>query len=186
MKKLMIAAAIVCAAALSQAACIDWSVSNNAILMSDGVSKPAKNTLVYLINGDTALDTIAAAVSAGNISEQNWFYGSAATDNTKGRISYNKVDAGTKLTVGQAYNFSALIIDGDKYMLSGVQNQVAYKDGEEAMSVNFASDLFGANAQTAALPGAQNGWATAAVPEPTSGLLLLLGVAGLALKRKRA
>ena len=33
----------------------------------------------------------------------------------------------------------------------------------------------------------QAGWyQTAAVPEPTSGLLLLLGVAGLALKRKRA
>jgi len=29
-------------------------------------------------------------------------------------------------------------------------------------------------------------WNTAVVPEPTSGLLLLLGVAGLALKRKRA
>ena len=29
-------------------------------------------------------------------------------------------------------------------------------------------------------------WQTVAVPEPTSGLLLLLGVAGLALKRKRA
>ena len=29
-------------------------------------------------------------------------------------------------------------------------------------------------------------WSTAAVPEPTSGLLILLGMAGLALKRKRA
>ena len=28
-------------------------------------------------------------------------------------------------------------------------------------------------------------WTTAAVPEPTSGLLLLLGVAGLALRRKQ-
>ena len=30
------------------------------------------------------------------------------------------------------------------------------------------------------------GWSVSAVPEPTSGLLLLLGVAGLALRRKRA
>ena len=29
-------------------------------------------------------------------------------------------------------------------------------------------------------------WSTAAVPEPTSGLLMLLSLAGLALKRKRA
>ena len=29
-------------------------------------------------------------------------------------------------------------------------------------------------------------WATASVPEPTSGLLMLLGMAGLALRRRRA
>ena len=34
--------------------------------------------------------------------------------------------------------------------------------------------------------GASDYRTAAAVPEPTSGLLLLLGVAGLALKRKRA
>ena len=33
---------------------------------------------------------------------------------------------------------------------------------------------------------ADNQWQAVAVPEPTSGLLLLLGVAGLALKRRRA
>jgi hypothetical protein len=33
---------------------------------------------------------------------------------------------------------------------------------------------------------AQTAWTAVTVPEPTSGLLLLLGVAGLALKRKRA
>ena len=34
--------------------------------------------------------------------------------------------------------------------------------------------------------GTQGGWQSTAVPEPTSGLLLLLGIAGLALKRKHA
>ena len=184
MKKLMIAALIVCAAALSQAACIDWSVPNSAWTVPSG-AKPASGTLVYLINGDTALDTVAAAVAAGNVTEQSWFYGSAATDNTKGRIPENKVSS-ANLANNTFYNFSALMVDGDKYMVSKAANQMAYKDGEEAMAVSFSSGLLGANAQTAALSGAVNGWATAAVPEPTSAMLLVLGVAGLALKRKRA
>ena len=33
---------------------------------------------------------------------------------------------------------------------------------------------------------ATSGWQTTAVPEPTSGLLMLLGIAGLALRRRRA
>ncbi len=48
----------------------------------------------------------------------------------------------------------------------------------------FAKAL-GVGAQSISFEG--NGtWTAAAIPEPTSGLLLLLGVAGLALKRKRA
>ena len=34
--------------------------------------------------------------------------------------------------------------------------------------------------------GAATSWQTAAIPEPTSGLLMLLGMAGLALSRRRA
>ena len=185
MKKLMIAAAIVCAAAFVQAASIDWSIGNSAWKNAAG-SNPASGTLVYLINGDTALDIVAAAVTAGNYASQDWYYGSATTDNTKGRVSKTTLASG-KLTAGTEYNFATLMIDGDKYMVSKVNPQNAYNPTtEDPLAISFTSSFYGANAQTAALPGAENGWATAAVPEPTSAMLLLLGMAGLALKRKRA
>ena len=117
MKKLMIAAEILSATIISQAASINWEVSNSAWIDAAG-NKPAKGTLVYLINGDTALDTTASAVAAGTVTEQNWFFGSAATDNTKGRIS-ELTTASANLNAGTGYNFSALMIDGDKYMVSG-------------------------------------------------------------------
>lgn len=46
------------------------------------------------------------------------------------------------------------------------------------LALTIGGDVGGGSTATA--------WSTAAVPEPTSGLLLILGMAGLALKRKRA
>ena len=46
------------------------------------------------------------------------------------------------------------------------------------------ANIFG-GAGTATTGGIRN-WAPAAVPEPTSGLLMLIGMAGLALRRRRA
>ena len=181
MKKLMIAAAVVCATAFVQAASIDWSVPNSAWKNASG-NNPASGSLIYLINGDTALDTIASAVKAGTVASQDWFYGS------KGYIANNTIDGGSKLTAGSEYNFSALIVDGDKYMVSKSYAQNAYTPGvDEATAVSFGSAFFGVNALTYNATTAANGWAaTTAAPEPTSAMLLLLGVAGLALKRKRA
>ena len=190
MKKLMIALAAVAVAAVTQAASVDWGIAQNQWTLNDG-SKAAAGFTVYLIDGTTALNTIAAAIDGKTgafDADQSWVFGSAATTGTKGKVT-ELTTTTDKLTRGADYDFSVLMIDagaegGPKYMVSDTFTQTAYLSGtDEAMGVAFTSDLLGENALTASASAA-NGWA--AVPEPTSGLLLLLGVAGLALKRKRA
>ena len=191
MKKLMIALAVAVVAAVSQAASVDWSVANNSWVLDSG-SKAASGFTVYLINGATALDTVAAAIDGKTgafNADQSWVYGSATTDNGKGRVT-ELTTTTDKLARGTKYDFSVLMIDtsaegGPKYMVSDTFAQKAYKVGDdEALGISFTGDLLGENALTYNATSAANGWA--AVPEPTSGLLLLLGVAGLALRRKRA
>jgi hypothetical protein len=68
------------------------------------------------------------------------------------------------------------------YLETGTSGTTSYMSGTDPIAV----------AKMVSATSVGNGGATwteatiAAVPEPTSGLLLLLGVAGLALKRKRA
>ncbi len=190
MKKLMIAFAAVAVAAVTQAASVDWSVANNSWTLDSG-AKAATGYTVYLINGATSLETIAAAINSTTgafDADQTWVFGSSVTANAKGSVAPNTVTT-DKLTRGSSYDFSVLIIDataagGPKYMVSATSTQTAYLSGtDEAMGVAFGVDRLGANALTYNATTAANGWA--AVPEPTSGLLLLLGMAGLALKRKR-
>jgi len=65
---------------------------------------------------------------------------------------------------------------------------VLYSSGDESAVRVFSATSDGvtwlADDSTTRSAGTAGAWT--AVPEPTSGLLLLLGVAGLALRRKRA
>ena len=180
MKKIMFALALLAAVAV-QAASISWGVSNNAFSLASGSSYSSKNNItVYLIDAAYS-ESIVEAIGAGTFSTSTaGVLDSATTSNTKGAVASHEVNS-SALTAGQAYDFAALIVDTvngqTMYNMTANMNRMAYTAGvDEAVTIAFAATQFSSG----------TGWTEAAgTPEPTSGLLLLLGGAMLALRRKQ-
>ena len=188
MKKLMIAAAIVCAAAMSQAASIAWvNVGNTSgIYDLNGTTK-----LTSTLAGTYALEVSLMQVAAG---------GDKAVQTLSGKSAINSMTAG-QLASGAtwSYTFDVDATTGDEFYIllsmtkdgkdyemkidnAGSNWAIAATDNTGKDTFTWAAGTYGGLSETATV----GKWSVAAVPEPTSGLLLLLGVAGLALKRKRA
>ena len=176
MKKLMIAAAIVCAAAFAQAANFSWGFNNDQIFGPEGYVDGDG----YLLDGNAYLyiaDTLIAGPA--NI-DGNYTYGvfdNSAVD-TMGKVQALERGDISESFVGQAYKLVLQTTDG-KYQVEVIGISDFATVGAGAGEPNFNYETF---LSTAGISAGQ--WQ--AVPEPTSGLLLLIGVAGLALRRRRA
>lgn len=181
MKKLIIALAAITVAALSQAASVDWSVAGKTFAPSGddpATNGRAKNYLVYAFSASD-YSTVTAALSAGKVSDAIALSVSNARTTATGAAggSISGVTGSTYdmfLVAFDTYSAADAGIDTAKnYIVSATLTASTYEPPATGTPLSYTSANFGSGS-----------WA--AVPEPTSGLLLLLGMAGLALKRKRA
>lgn len=185
MKKLMITLAVVAVAAVSQAASAVWG--SGTVKTPSGDNAVASVTAyMWVIDADTYA-TYSGITDGKAMSDAIWgAYGSDLTSADKSGKTAKSVkkltDDSKNYGVGDKA-YAALIYThgtGDDLQYIGNVGMVTFESALDAESGSMALYLFGDSTKGA------TAWTAAAVPEPTSGLLLLLGMAGLALKRKRA
>lgn len=181
MKKIMLTAAIVCAAVMSYGAAVEWGAGTITRFDGETANKDVSGYLFQITASEYASysamdaetlsktiyadykDSLASAVVTGTASK-------------KGALTLEGIDA----TAGTPVYAAVLYVDGvdSSYVMGNVASVTWGGVGTPGVG-ELANMKLGDTASAGAT-------AWAAVPEPTSGLLMLVGLAGLALRRRRA
>ena len=174
MKKLMVilGSALICSAA--SAATALWSASET-FADSEGVAfTDSRNIAAYLFD--------AASVTQSDLFN-SWKGGAADVSGAKVTSTwYDAYMLDVTAEVGNSGTKSLFwaVVNGEDLFISSIVEKPISAIGET--SFDWADESGNVFKGATSFGGA--GWY--AVPEPTSGLLMLLGMAGLALRRKRA
>ena len=188
MKKIVIAAAVICAALVSQAAQVKWVsgsnfigvdaalVGDNGAYAADGANLKGNSTLTYVLSiyaagTDNLVYTANGAMKFGTTNQKtnlSW---------TDDAIQLGTSDDYVITLTGTQSDLTARGVDGEfDYSAATISTTISGTVTTKASGFTTLAD----NASSWTVSG------VAAVPEPTSGLLMLVGLAGLALRRRRA
>ena len=192
MKKLMIVAAVAISAVVANAAQTKWGFTDE-YEGDDGAD--LSGYTAYLISsanwdttdvGGSLAKAIAVAPYAdwSDDSDGNGYYAYSFNDNAVTGLSED--------LVGQGQDYYIVFADASHYAASAVTGDIIAA-GDNTQPTAFLDDTFSLAASDLTSygtpeppPGPGPDDPSGGVPEPTSGLLLLVGLAGMALKRKIA
>lgn len=190
MKKLMLAVAVVGAAIIGQAATVTWNSNATKLVDKDGnvqTGLSSGSIMLVLLSDSTGWSDGTWSAAKGSVTELA--SASIGTGKAAGKIT------------GSAYKFDYDAADASSSPLKnndvlavvfkdadGKYSQLTYNTGAAVTETLTVSGLDQNNWSGSLVFGQATGVSgiIAPVPEPTSAMLVLLGVAGLALKRKRA
>lgn len=185
MKKLMFMLAAVAMAVGAQGASVWWTCT----YVQAGNESDTVSGIAYFLTTDMLAYSDAQALAGKGADAITTALGSAYSfSGSDGTFSVAKANAVGNSTLGLSDGTSysaylmifdtATVTDSSNFYLTETKSLLTYSGATDVASVKWG-DQFD-NTKTA------GAWSLVSVPEPTSGLLMLVGLAGLALRRRRA
>jgi len=184
MKKLIVALAAVTVGIVANAASVTWGAQKGYLYDGNGDSAAKITTgTAYLVLASYSQDDLVSAFAAAN-GDAATTLASITTLGTGAIGSNARIDGTGTTSATDSITAYFVVFNDDKMYISGTATS-EYDGLAQSHEIAFASMTTSSKLTLQASDGySAAGWY--AVPEPTSGLLMLLGMAGLALRRRRA